>query len=644
MVDLFLLEESLSSITHLKTNNLGTLITFQRNFFIETPQVEGEWVYSPALVKLFSSTDINPNLLRKETGSISVAFYRLLVLNTIFTKEAYGDVDLKHAIALVEEMRHKSLFSSIAGHATLIVYLVRFKQAKWENLSMSHIATEWPMIHALSLAAVYVDLKVTPFLSWLHLVVRTHSTIGGLFRIGERIKRKIKNDPIFKDHTKDKLGEIRATPDLQRFLPAFLGAIVDEDFMLYQHYLHEWTEGGHPVDYQALYALAVSCPAKQEASDSLFKVVTQKWREAVISDAEYIQLHQVKGTVTSELVLILKEKAAISPEQETLVAIAGYLSLTTENGAPWYKDVLSQLVHRGGAPLKSVLKEIFFDLSKSDRLLAYELLTTRFSVLGHKDFLENFYSTLAVEEPHLFREQLVDWFNKGNESTHLAMRKLTSLRELDASIFRFDHERLRALSRSEMLYVAYKVAGNIYSKEPLINLIISLTNSLKKHDFELESYLAELYSEYIIYNYRSTLDTIKEQLNLDIPEHLKVFYQRLIVAYQRYFDAISRIPDVPELQPNAQIVQFIQFYKQQQFSALAKKERPGTIANLFKATILNSNRMAVRRPGEPKHQVSDLAHFQVTMEYPSGEKLNPVAQEKRRKFYQRLKKDEIALN
>ena len=87
MVDLFLLEESLSSITHLKTNNLGTLITFQRNFFIETPQVEGEWVYSPALVKLFSSTDINPNLLRKETGSISVGFYRLLVLNTIFTKE-----------------------------------------------------------------------------------------------------------------------------------------------------------------------------------------------------------------------------------------------------------------------------------------------------------------------------------------------------------------------------------------------------------------------------------------------------------------------------------------------------------------------------------------------------------------------------
>ena len=52
----------------------------------------------------------------------------------------------------------------------------------------------------------------------------------------------------------------------------------------------------------------------------------------------------------------------------------------------------------------------------------------------------------------------------------------------------------------------------------------------------------------------------------------------------------------------------------------------------------------IETENEKVHQVSPLGHFQSSIEFPSGEKLNPIYQETMRRTYQKLSKDAININ
>jgi hypothetical protein len=122
------------------------------------------------------------------------------------------------------------------------------------------------------------------------------------------------------------------------------------------------------------------------------------------------------------------------------------------------------------------------------------------------------------------------------------------------------------------------------------------------------------------------------------------FYDDLNESYEQYFRDLGRIKTYPELHPDLVLVQHIQFYTQNQFSEKSKNIGKTGLAALFKNTPIHSHRWAIRRENEPIHQPSPLGHFKTSMEFPSGERLNPIYQETMRRTYQRMKRDEIDIN
>jgi len=571
---------------------------------------------------------------------------QFLLIDSIYRNQPESFKTLENVKTNLQNKKiHNDIINPWSEGFLTVIHQEHFTGNTWSSYAHSS-DYEWDELHMLDDSLPYCSACLKDILYYLDSIVTRHSNDMAIPSFGKNITLKIVESSALQSEVEANLSTIVSQESSRRFLPSFIKGIINGETQKFLSCLKEYPLTYSKFCYDFLWALGAGCPSEESCIASYKQALDTKLNEGQITTREYLTVatrHQFKTDDIIKLALSFSQTATTTEDFDCLI---GFLETHIEdNQQEWFATISSKIIQIDNVHIVNYLSHLIYQISEENIELLYSLLTKRFESLGGKNFLKNFWSKLIRKDIILFQKQLISWFSSKNHRVHSALLKLSSVREVDPSCFRLSEEILLKMESSDKLYIAMKIAGYMYSMEHLQNLMISLTNSVKKEETELLQHLYDIFYFYVIYNYRTILDSTKEEQKKEqTPQHIIAFYIHLEKAYNAYFHNLSLIKHHPELSQNELLSQHIHYYKQQQFSSQLKDADRNSFLSSLKNTPIHSKRWAIRRPTEKIHKVSPLGNFGVSVEFPSGEIFNPVGQEAKRRFYQNINRNEININ
>lgn len=547
-------------------------------------------------------------------------------------------------VYIEKEDRFRYTFIHWTERAKFVIYIEHFNLATWSDYAIQSNG-DWAQVHLLEGSLPYCEASLDGIFSLIVQASKENPGDWGLHFLGSNLILKLKLDSVLRSKLDSSIEQVFSNDSLRSFLPSFLKGIIHDNANVFQQQLDKLiTNFGESYPFQTLYALGSACPENDTCVRALKKsadLIKEK-----LSAAEYLNIINLVNIITDDVIKFAVELSASSENYRELTGLIDMLinNIDRHINDKWYKNIAENLIKSPIPEMKEPLNRLLNALSEKKLKWVYELLTIRFSSSGNHAIPEAI-SVIVPKNREIFRQQLTEWFNLENSNIHRTMLYLCMADGLSPDDFKFSAERLNMLKPQDKLYIGYKIAGYVYSYKHLQSLMFSLVESVKADEKRILMPIFNIFSEYIIYNYRSTLDTIKSILKAkSMPEHLLAFYTELDQHYEKYFQQLKQAKPFIELQGDAQLIQYVQFYTQQKFSTEFSNAQEKGISSLFRKTLVHSHRWALRRPGEKVHMPNPLGHIQTSMEFPAGEKINPISNESTRYTYQRLKKNEINFN
>ncbi|MEH3112581.1 hypothetical protein [Pedobacter terrae] len=540
----------------------------------------------------------------------------------------------------------KSILGDWSGYYKVVIYQDYFKKHSWNDYVKSS-TWAWNEINLLDHSILNCKVSFETVLEYLTSIVTKHPNDYGVPRVGKNIILKMELDGLFKREVENNIETIISIESASVFLLSFLrGMIVSRtDFEKWFKLLSKQYPKGKA--FKILYALGVACPTEQSCQEELKQEIDNTLATGNISSAECVQLYSIKNFKSEDILDYLIKLSATSVSQEDTNALIHFLlnNLDSDIDSDWFRKILFNIVKIDDEKNLGILNNLFYSLIEKDIKFAYELIEARYELLGPKSFLTDHWHELVIADKDLFSAKLTQWLNSDVTNIHWALLKLCTINEISPSDFKINATIFRSLALRDKLYIAIKIIGFIYSKDHLQSLMFSLVEYVEQSETILIDNLFRFFYNYVIYNYRTSLDTIKDILKAkELPSHLLKFYDDLDKSYYQYFKDLGIIKDLPELYPDSRLVQHIQFYTQSHFAEKSKDIGKTGFAALFKNTPVHSHRWAIRQDDDSIHAPKSLGYFKTSMEFPSGERLNPIYQETMRRTYQRMKRDEIDIN
>ena len=332
-------------------------------------------------------------------------------------------------------------------------------------------------------------------------------------------------------------------PEWKEIWPYFLRGAIDNDFKLFkeQFELLLTTNSPHPVA-ERLYALAIACPEDERSLSFFFNSIKAKREEKSIKGADYLQCVLSRNRIDENIITYISLLSTISHDKQELVYISDLLinNLEQHYKDNWFKTTLRNVIPAPFPELIDNFNLLLTSLIEKDIKLVYYLLKFRFAVNGFNNFLDDPWHQLPDSNLVLFEENLVDWFLTGNQSIHLAIHHLTNDAPINSDKFKLSQTLLAQLTSTDKYYIACKIAGYVYDKFILRSLLFTLTASVKENETILLEELFNIFTAYVIHNYRSTFDEIKKLVAANnLPVHVISFYQRIIVHFEAYFKGLD---------------------------------------------------------------------------------------------------------
>lgn len=541
----------------------------------------------------------------------------------------------------------KNNFQRWSDKGEVIVYLERKGLTTWNNLALTSTG-DWHSTHLLDGALTYCVVNADSLFAYLANARNANPNDMGFGFLGSNIKRKIQSDDHLKNEIKLRLAEVYGRPALREMLPTFIQGIVNQSLSTFKSLTSELvSEVSNEALADTLYALGTSCPNELDGITFFNNTVAELWMQNKLDDLGYAKVLLSRDEIDSNGRMFCISISAKSDDHITLNLLLRivYSQTETQIKEDWYRKTSRNLIKQANPELIPALNGWLHEVVEKDHNFVYELFTCRFENLSDRSFLENSWHELVRKDNELFSVQLTEWFLNENKHVHRALLQLCMTSDIAAGDFQLSSEVLTKCTSTEKLYLAYKIAGYCYGREQMQYLLFSLMESVLPTERSLLQKLFNLFYHYVIYNYRSTLDHIKQFLKAGkLPEHLLQFYQALDDHYESYFKALNRVKPHIELRPNSELSAHIRFFMSQKFNEGLRQSQQNGLGSFFKTTAILSHRWAIRRPGERTHTPQTMGNFQTSMEFPAGEKINPVFNERTRVLYQQMKKDEVNLN
>lgn len=610
---------------------------------IASPKMQSGMILNTTLRETFSNL---PEVLidPKDGMSISAIFIQLFVLDHFYTRDQPNINTINEVWQyFVDSEDLKKTFVHRVDRSLMIVYLEHFASKTWNDLALT-LDSDWSSITLLDESLLYCSVSLDGVFYFLSTAKRQHPNDLGIQSLGSNVLLKLQQEPALVKQLNDRMQEVFENDHLRQMLPTFLRALIGDDTTKFQSFAERLTSAYGPIyPGETYFAIGVACPA-EPASQTVFKsLIDDALQRGELSEILYLQAAGVLNLSSADVVGVAVSIGQKAEDTDGFIQPIRFLQNHLESvDEKWFREIAFFAMTRIKGRKNFLLESFVYSLKETNLDLVYRLFTARFSAFGEEGLLNDSWHNIVEEDQAMFSRYLTLWLRDGNAMTHRAILFLCSAQGIPSGFFKVSPDFMQSASSSEKLYIAYKIAGYVYSAEHLQGLLFSLLDNVRADEERLLDSLFQLFYNYVIYNYRGTLDKIDLILgNQNLPAHLVEFYSSLRAEYNQYFAELDNVKSFRELQPDNRLGEFIQFYRQQKFSTqMNSAERTG-LSSLFKNTPVHSHRWAIRRPEQAVHDVHPLGHISTSVEFPSGEKLNPTYQEMTRRTYQRLLRDEI---
>jgi hypothetical protein len=601
--------------------------------------VHGNKVDSKRLYVFLNDSGVEDEYLENSKGTFLIDrdFAQLILIDLLLVEKLKnaGIDELSEQLKGISKTYKPLLQWNDCG--IVIAYLHEFKLRMWRKYVLE-ATLEWNTINALDKAMSLIQVGVEDLVVFLEKVQALEAFQGSVHKVSQTIAEKLKNEPELAADFEAKLDEIIHNEKLRKFIAPIIIGISSKDSKQFQTILSRIKDNYEDkVLFDLFWGFLRCCPVEKRTE--LESLMHDKLIAGKLSKPQYLQLSGQFKTVSSSIAELLTEPMAT----DDFVGIYEYLYdlADSQSREDWYRSAAIALYTIDDQEHKWQLDFLLYNLSGHNLELVYELLTTRFEQLGSSVFLGEHLDHIIDLDRELFKLNLTQWLNSESRNVHKALLKICSGRN-SADVTKVSTQYFKTLSAGDKVYICFKIAGFIYSMEHLQNLLFSVLDAAEVGDEPLLTNLYSIFRDYLVYNYRSTLDQIKERLDYDKCSELhRQFLQPIVDDFEHYFTQLNTIRMYNELRADSRLEEFLGFYKSQLFASSMNKENKTGFMSMMKPVTLYAKKWAIRRVGEKVHQVAPLSLIQHSIEFPSGEKLDPTYHEALRRNYQRIQKHEI---
>lgn len=600
------------------------------------------------LFELLQANETADQFLKTDTKWVIKDLFRLLVIHFRLKSESfkrYTIADINNYIQ--QDAWLKKYFTNRTDTSLIIAYLEYFNASNW-----MHYATCTDGDHSdmsiLSASLPFCRVDLDSLLQVIAKVRQKYPDRGSYRLMGGNILINLQTDQMLRTEILNRLSVFFEKTEWKEMFPLFLKGAINDDPVVFEEQFDILLTGyPHLPLPDRLYALAVACPENEVSLAFCYHKIRANLGEQSITPAEYLHILRARNRLDADAITYMLSLAAISRDKHEIAFLSDILLVNEErfHQEIWYRTIAQHIIPAPFPELVSNFNQLLAALAEKDPKFVYELLKLRFAVNGAANFLEEPWHELPDADLDLFEKSLVDWINTGNRYIHLAIHHLTSNAAINSDKFKLSLDRLTELSTKDKYYLACKITGYVYDKHALRSLLFSLTAAVREDEPIILEELYNIFTGYVIHNYRSTLDEVKKIVaTQSLPAFLIGFYRSIIEYFEAYFKGLDQVPSLIELRPDPTLGQHIRFYTSQQVSEQFKDKHNEGLGRFFKNVTINSHRWAIRRPGEDIHKPQTLGTVRSEMEFPAGQILNPVSSERFRVVYQQLEKHEININ
>ncbi|MBX2904507.1 MAG: hypothetical protein KF744_00625 [Taibaiella sp.] len=539
--------------------------------------------------------------------------------------------------------KHPELNNELSFHA-LAYYVLGFP-ILFSDFTVGFDGKDWDEIFLLQSLLPLVLPSFKELKGWLKIVSQEQINDGAISSVAESVyKYVLELDSVSEIETQ--IQEITNDKDILPFLTAILKGVQTHLSKPPEYYWDLLQQQLTPLNDWAILAAVGNIYLEVNQNEEFFSILNSQLNSGKIGFDVYLQLcnwnNYYNETVFEE---IAKREPAPSASNH-LRTLMGYLYNCNVNyDTAWIVPVIKATFQLDQDGLNNQLDTLLTKIAQTKGEFALEILEERLRELGGKGVLENTVISICHSSPEIFQKRFISWLNSNDVKLHSAAGRVTLIHSLGHRVFYIPSYIFNKLSLSDRLYVAYKCAGYVHGKEPLEEIFVSLIKAVEQMNSAFVFAIERLMNEYVVYNYRGILGRIrKETENSELSLFAKEIFDGILQYFNSYFHDIKEIKVEKELFPQTELKKLKRFYQGKQFEDAKKNTRKGFFQSFFKNVMLNSNSWAIRRPGQTKHQVTELGTISETMEFPSGQILDPFQQEYFRRVYQTIRKDEINID
>ncbi|GAA4196138.1 hypothetical protein GCM10022289_01370 [Pedobacter jeongneungensis] len=613
----------------------------KRDVIIENASFEilDKWIKSPELFDFFKSCDVSDAYLMDQVGNkmVDKVFSQLMLIEYLVE----GGLDTSNLSSLGAALKKAAerykplLYWNESG--MVIAYLEKIAIKEWSSF-VGEADMDWNNFNILHKAFSVLEVSFESVLDFLKSLHSATGLTGASHQVSRTLIEKLSAQPVLAARFDRELEMLIDEKYAEDFVTAVIIGLVEGKVENFDRLLDRVKDQfGNEKLYLLLWAFGRCCP--DERRKDFQDLIKARFDAKQLDKAQYLKLCGMCRFVGDDLYALAKEPI-VSGDFEGVHDYV-YDLVALEHNKKWFSHAAIQIFIADEPSFIGQLNLFLYSLCEHNLDLVYELLTNRFEVMGEYQLLDSNLDHIIDLDHDRFHVYLTKWFNSENRNVHKAMLRICSGRNSSANCKVSQHY-FRTLPAEEKVYICIKIAGFVYSMEQLQSLLFSVLDAALPDDEALLTNLQGIFVDYLIYNYRSTLDMIKERLNdTKCPAHQREFLQPIDDDYENYFKNLNRVKVFKELQSDAKLEEFSRFYKNQLFAASMKESNSKGFLSMMKSVNLYAKKWAIRRKEEKVHEVAELALIQHSFEFPSGEKLDPTRQETLRRNYQRIQKHEI---
>ncbi|WP_316799687.1 hypothetical protein [Pedobacter frigidisoli] len=498
------------------------------------------------------------------------------------------------SIGEMNSLSNKPPFSSQEGKAffnMVMIYWCSAMHLSWANLARSADLNDAKQINMLCGSLPFLEVKIEDILALL-AILSTHQSQNATSGNGVRqLVNYLTTDPAGSLLLRGKIDLLFSHPGLLRFFPQLFPQVCGEDPKVYDACFDQTKAAVDNKNAASLlYGLFNGVKIQPLKLNPCIQLLESCRQQNTISSQEYISICASNQLTDEKRIEVISEMLSPGASVEIMVAACWYLehNIALKIGQ-WFEYMATIIFCRDDAALIDPLNGLLYQLEDLD--LSYRLLTARFEKLGQSSFLYEGLSELAQQDNTLFQVQLTEWFLIENPLVHVALLKYSTSEGPSKQLFKLSAKHLAQCSSSDKLYIAIKVAGYMYSKDHLQELSLNLIESVKEEETVLLDALSDLMKAYVVYNYRTTLDLIKDRMREPAtPAHLRTFYDDILKSYDEYFEGLSSLGEYAELTTDEQLDRYINFYEQVRMDNVSKKAKG--LSRFFKNVSVHTKKWA----------------------------------------------------